>query len=66
MKQPRDFAGRYLLVTRRDVVAFQGLLSLPDIADETLGFHAQKAIEKSLKAVLSLHGIPFRAVHDLK
>jgi HEPN domain-containing protein len=66
MKRPRDLAERYLLVARRDLVAFRGLLSLPEIADETLGFHAQQAIEKSLKAVLSLHGIPFRAVHDLQ
>ena len=65
MKQPRDLAERYLLVARRDLVAFRGLLSLPDIADETLGFHAQQAIEKSLKAVLSLREIPFRAVHHL-
>ena len=66
MKQPRDLAERCLLVARRDLVAFRGLLSLPGIADETLGFHAKQAIEKSLKAVLSLHGIPFRAVHDLQ
>ena len=65
MKQPHDLAERYLLVARRDLVAFRGLLSLPDIAEETLGFHAQQAVEKSLKAVLSHRGIPFRAVHDL-
>ncbi|HEY5581806.1 MAG TPA: HEPN domain-containing protein [Rhodoferax sp.] len=30
-----------------------------------VGFHAQQAIEKSLKAVLSAHMIEFRRTHDL-
>ena len=28
-------------------------------------FHAQQAVEKSLKAVLSANGIEFRSTHDL-
>jgi len=47
MKEPRDLAERYLLVARRDLVAFQGLLGLAGIADETIGFHAKTTIKRS-------------------
>ena len=30
-----------------------------------MGFHAQQATEKALKAVLSRHGVEFRRTHDL-
>jgi len=35
------------------------------IGDAVVGFHAQQAVEKSLKAVLSARGIEFRRTHDL-
>jgi HEPN domain-containing protein len=35
------------------------------IGDAVVGFHAQQAVEKSLKAVLSAHGLEFRRTHDL-
>jgi len=36
-----------------------------NVADETIGFHAQQAVEKCLKAVLILHEIEFRKTHNL-
>lgn len=36
-----------------------------EIADEQIGFLAQQAVEKSLKAVLSSGGIRYRRTHDL-
>lgn len=33
--------------------------------DEVIGFHAQQAVEKMLKAVLSLHELPYPRIHDL-
>jgi len=37
-----------------------------DIADEIVGFHAQQAVEKAMKAVLAFKGIKFPFVHDLE
>ena len=36
-----------------------------DSPDEVIGFHAQQATEKILKAVLSFHDVPYRHTHDL-
>jgi HEPN domain-containing protein len=36
-----------------------------DIADELVGFHAQQAVEKAMKAVLSAKGVRFPFTHDL-
>jgi hypothetical protein len=40
------------------------LQAAPPFADDIV-FHAQQAAEKSLKAFLSWHGIPFRKTHNL-
>jgi HEPN domain-containing protein len=36
-----------------------------EISDEIVGFHAQQAVEKWLKAVLGVRGIAFEYTHDL-
>lgn len=41
------------------------LASDPEIDDEAVGFHAQQAIEKWLKAVMALHGLEEARIHDL-
>jgi HEPN domain-containing protein len=35
------------------------------MGDAVVGFHAQQAVEKCLKAVLSANGVEFRRTHDL-
>ncbi|MBI3350348.1 MAG: HEPN domain-containing protein [Burkholderiales bacterium] len=35
-------------------------------SDEVYGFHAQQAVEKILKAVLSLKGVRLKKTHDLQ
>jgi HEPN domain-containing protein len=50
---------------RDDAKAVEALIGLPDIADGIVGFHAQQAVEKALKSVLSHHGVAFRRTHDL-
>jgi HEPN domain-containing protein len=37
----------------------------PEIADAIVGFHAQQAVEKLTKAVLTAHGVEFAHRHDL-
>lgn len=63
---PADVARRLLSKARQDEVALAKLGDDPAVADETVGFHAQQAVEKALKAVLlSLDG-RMRRTHDLE
>jgi len=48
-----------------DLRASQALAAIADIHDTIVGFHAQQAVEKSLKAVLSHAGVAFRRTHDI-
>ena len=48
-----------------DAKAMQWLASESEISDEIVGFHAQQAVEKWLKAVLGSRGIQFEYTHDL-
>lgn len=41
------------------------MLSVGSVTDAIVGFHAQQAVEKALKAVLASRGIKFRFIHDL-
>ena len=54
-----------LRAASHDVAACQALAAAPGIADTVIGFHAQQACEKCLKAVLSAAGIEFARTHDL-
>jgi HEPN domain-containing protein len=48
-----------------DAKAMRRLVSDPEIDDEAIGFHAQQAIEKWLKAVMALQGLEEARIHDL-
>jgi len=61
----RTVAGMLLASARQDLAACDLLAGAPSIGDAIVGFHAQQAIEKSLKAVLSASFIEFRRTHDL-
>ena len=50
---------------RQDELILERLLGDADVDDETLGFHAQQAAEKLLKALLCYLGIDFPRTHDL-
>jgi HEPN domain-containing protein len=41
------------------------LASDPEIDDESIGFHAQQAVEKWLKAVMAAHELPQKRKHSL-
>ncbi|MBU0622606.1 MAG: HEPN domain-containing protein [Gammaproteobacteria bacterium] len=58
-------ARRYLQLADDDAAAFRALLKLPEIKFRLACFHAQQAVEKTLKAVLTQHGIDYRRTHDL-
>ena len=64
----RDPKAEGLVLARKaedDAKAMQLLAPNPEISDEIIGFHAQQAVEKWLKAVLGSRGIEFEYTHDL-
>ncbi len=60
-----DHAQDLLLLAGKDFDALRGMLGNPLFADEIFGFHAQQAIEKSLKAWLAVRSVAFPLTHDL-
>jgi HEPN domain-containing protein len=66
MKQPEELARRFLALADRDIRAFRKLSDDLEIDDEVVGFHAQQAVEKCLKAVLAKHRVEVRRTHDLQ
>jgi len=48
-----------------DEEAVAALLDRPLVPDEVVGFHAQQAVEKLLKALLNHRRVAFRRTHDL-
>ena len=65
MKQP-ELVRLLLHKARQDEAVFTKLLSDPEIDDEMIGFHAQQAVEKLLKAWLAHLGLDFPKVHRLE
>jgi HEPN domain-containing protein len=41
------------------------LIEDADIPDDALGFHAQQAVEKMIKAVLAWHEVPYERTHNI-
>ena len=61
----RELAEVLLRKARQDEYALEKLVPDPASADEIVGFHAQQAVEKMLKAVLAHAAVRFRHTHDL-
>jgi HEPN domain-containing protein len=60
-----DLAAELLELAGDDEAALRALLPVESVSDSIVGFHAQQAVEKSLKAVLASRGIDFPFSHDL-
>jgi HEPN domain-containing protein len=65
MAGPADIAGMLLGAAVDDEFVARSLLPIEGVTDAALGFHAQQAVEKSLKAVLAFRKIEFPYSHDL-
>ncbi len=63
-----DLDEAYLLLrkAREDADAVRKLFVDPEMADAVVGFHAQQAAEKALKAVLAALSDDFPWTHDLR
>ena len=53
----RDLATRFSRKARSDEIALDKLAGDPDVPDDLIGFHAQQALEKLLKAALAHAGV---------
>lgn len=61
----RKLAEKFLHKADQDMTVLEKWRQDSDIADEILGFHAQQAAEKMLKALLAYQGIEFPLTHRL-
>jgi len=66
MSEPGEHARLLLEKADEDVRALQLLAKEPGGVPAAVGFHAQQAVEKSLKAVLVSRGIVYPRTHDIK
>jgi HEPN domain-containing protein len=61
----RDLARVLLQRADDDIALVRRVADEPEIADAIVGFHAQQAVEKSIKAVLASREIEYGKTHDL-
>jgi len=61
-----DLARRLLAAAREDDLMARSLLPVKGVTDAGIGFHAQQAVEKAIKAVLSAKETEFPFTHDLE
>jgi hypothetical protein len=60
-----DLARELLGLAGDDEVAARAMLPVGSVTDAIVGFHAQQAVEKALKAVLASHEVEFPFIHNL-
>ena len=65
MNVNKEQAEALLAAGLRDRLTLRLLRESGEAPEEALGFHAQQACEKFLKAVLVMHGLIFERTHDL-
>ena len=63
--QPKDEAYQFLNLALDDAYVCHSLVSDPNASLRIICFHAQQAVEKSLKAILVSEGIVPIRTHDL-
>jgi len=60
-----DLARSLLSSAEKDLNAIRNMTDADSFADEIFGFHAQQAVEKTLKAWIALLGGEYPFIHDL-
>jgi len=63
--QPLEHGELLMRKARQDEFTMQKLIPDPASPDDVIGFHAQQAVEKMLKAVLAINSVRYRRTHDL-
>ena len=64
-RDSHDHALLLLSKARADKLVLDKLADDSEISDDVIGFHAQQAVEKLLKAVLANRNIEYPRVHDI-
>ena len=64
-EQRKELAHAFLLKAQHDLFTAHHTLAASDSPTDTPCFHAQQAIEKALKALLTFHGQASPRTHDL-
>jgi HEPN domain-containing protein len=64
-REDADLAALLARKAGEDATAVREFAANSEISDGIIGFHAQQAIEKWLKAAMALHGIREARIHDL-
>ncbi len=65
MAESADLARELVGLASDDEAAARAMLPVASITDAIVGFHAQQAVEKALKAVLTANEIEFPFIHNL-
>jgi HEPN domain-containing protein len=65
MSDARRTADVLIEKARGDEAAASALAERAEIPEAIVGFHAQQAVEKALKAVLSARDVPYEFRHDI-
>jgi HEPN domain-containing protein len=65
MSERPDLSGDLLALAREDLIAAEALEKDERASDSSVGFHAQQAVEKALKAAIASRGREFPFTHDL-
>jgi HEPN domain-containing protein len=65
MSSEPDLPGDLLALAREDLASAEALHRAERISDSPVGFHAQQAVEKALKAAIASRDLDFPFTHDL-
>lgn len=65
MNEAPDLPGDLLALAREDLLSAEALDKAERVSDSPVGFHAQQAVEKALKAALASRDLEFPFTHDL-
>jgi len=65
MSAAPDLPGDLLSLAREDLAAAEALDRAERVSDAPVGFHAQQAVEKALKAAIASHGQDLPFAHDI-
>lgn len=65
MSSEPDLPGDLLALAREDLASAEALDRAERVSDSPVGFHAQQAVEKALKAAIASRGLDFPFTHDL-
>ena len=62
----REHAAMMLTLARHDLSALKGMQDSASFTTAIFGFHAQQAVEKALKAYLTVIGRGYPKIHDIE